>query len=195
MTDDLDLHELVSTGVATNKNKVIVSYAGNFKTKEHQYFTMAKLRFLSDKDADKFRSKAEQLHKTSPEPPPLVFRNHEEDKLHDVLIFDVEEDHMEEPNERKDVFDIYVGLPSEGGSLFMKEVTMKVVDVPRFDHYDPLATAYTPSSVHTSCTATKTMRSSHTFPPRTRISNRFIHFSVYGQMLIFVQVLELFCKD
>ena len=142
MTDDLDLHELVSTGVATNKNKVIVSYAGNFKTKEHQYFTMAKLLFLSDKDADKFRSKAKKLHKTSPEPPPLVFRNHEEDKLHDVLLFDVVEDSVEERNKRKDVFDIYVGLPSEGGSLFMKEVTMKVVDVPRFDHYDPLATAY-----------------------------------------------------
>ena len=148
VTDNKHHHDFVSTGVVTEKDKVIVSYAGNFHNNAHQYLTMAQLRFKSDKDADKFRSKAEELQKTSPEPPPLVFRNHDEDKLHDVLIFDVEEDQMEERNKRKDVFDIHVGMPSEGGELFMKEVTMKVVDVPRFDHFDPLATAYPEFSMY-----------------------------------------------
>ena len=132
-------HDLISGGKASKKGKVTVSYAGNFKTPEHQYFSMAKLQFADGKKASTFNSQAEKLQGKGV---PLVFRNTEADKIHDVLLFDTDEDKIDERHQRTDKFDIYQGMPAAGNPPFMTGVEMKVLDVPRFDHFDPLATGY-----------------------------------------------------
>lgn len=134
------MHDFVSTGFINNEDEVIVNYAGNFRMPKHQYFSMAKLRFESKDSAKAFRSKAEEVQKRSSESPVLVFRNQEADKLHDLLIFDPEENE-EGRNKRRELFDVYVGMPSAGGSKFMS-ATMRVVDLPRFDHFDPADSEY-----------------------------------------------------
>ena len=126
--------------MVSSDKKVIVSYAGSFTKPQHQYFTVAQLCFLSREDVRKFRSKAKELQQKHIDPPPLVFRNQEKVKLHSLLMLNFKSGEKES-NKHKATFDIYVGLPSEEHKPFMS-ANMKVIDVPRFDHFDVTDTEY-----------------------------------------------------
>ena len=134
-TDDKDYHSFITNRVLDNR-EVIVTYSGSFTQVQYQYFTVARLQFCTDPVADLVRTKV------SPGAGPLVFRNTEPDRAHDVLLFDTEEDAIDGRHQRTDKFDIYQGMPAAGNPPLMAGVEMKVLDVPRFDHFDPLAADY-----------------------------------------------------
>ena len=86
-----------------------------------QYFAVARFRFLSENDVATFN--------TTVESKPIVLRNlqTEQKRLHDLLFNDSEE---ERPSVK---FDFFVGLDSNAPFMTAE---MKIVDVPRYDHFD-----------------------------------------------------------
>ena len=110
-----------------NANKeVFVCCAGNFKQAQFQYSAIARFRFLSDEDMATFVKTSEG------ESQPIVLRNtlsKDKRRLHDLLFDDSEGNRLSEK------FDFYVGLPTESSVSFMT-ADMKIVDVPRYDHFD-----------------------------------------------------------
>ena len=106
---------------------------------------MAKLHYVEDADARNVRSKVQKLDQ------PIVFRNQNPDKLHDILMFDPEaeegeEEGEQERNQREEVFDVFSDFPPSGTKI--KTAKMKVVDVPRFIRFDPSVTSYPKFSVY-----------------------------------------------
>ena len=100
---------------------------------------MAKLHYVEDADAMNVRSKLQNIDQ------PIVFRNKNPGKLHDVLMFDPEPEEGQR-NQREEVFDVFSGFPPSGTK--METVKMKVLDVPRFIHFDPSVTSYPKFSVY-----------------------------------------------
>lgn len=126
VTDTPDIHSFISTDKVNAEKEIFVCYAGNFKQTVRQYFVAARFRFLTDNDVATFNTTAE---KSSSEPTPIVLRNlqTEPKRLHDLLFNDSGE---ERPSLK---FDFFVGL--ESNAPFMT-ADMKIVDVPRYDHFD-----------------------------------------------------------
>ena len=91
-----------------------------------QYFAVARFRFPSDNDVATFNT---TVKKFSSESTPIVLRNlqAEPKSLHDLLFNDSGE---ERPTVK---FDFFVGLDS---SVPFMTADMKIVDVPRYDHFD-----------------------------------------------------------
>ena len=124
VTDTADYHTFVSTAIVVDKKQIIVCYKGRFSQIPHQYFAISRLEFVSDEDVKKFE---EVIQNCGNDPlSPLSLRSHEQRRLHDLLFDDSEEGRESEK------FDFF--LPSTG--VFMS-ADMKVIDVPRFDHFDP----------------------------------------------------------
>ena len=59
---------------------------------------------------------------------PIVLRSCEQKGLHDLLYNDT--------GTLDEEFNFYEGLPTESSEPFMKRRKMKIVDVPRYDHFD-----------------------------------------------------------
>lgn len=128
-TDPTALHNFVSTGVVNQQNEVIAYYAGDFSKVSKQYETVVKLKFLSNKDAEQFNNTQKKLLRLSTDPQPIVFRSKEQ-RLHDVFFKDTGySGELEE-------FDCFVGLPSDDNSNPFMSANMKIVDVPRYEHFD-----------------------------------------------------------
>lgn len=126
VTDPPDYHSFVSVDKVNANKEVFVCYAGNFKQAQLQYSAIARFRFLSDEDMATFVKTSES------ESQPIVLRNtlsKDKRRLHDLLFDDSEGSRLSEK------FDFYVGLPSESSVSFMT-ADMKIVDVPRYDHFD-----------------------------------------------------------
>ena len=105
-----------------------VCYAGNFNEAQAQrrYFVVAKFSFTSDDDMATFKQKSESGSS------PIVLQSslqQNKKSLHDLLFNDSEETRESEK------FDFYVGLPAATSEPFMT-ADMKIVDVPRYDHFD-----------------------------------------------------------
>lgn len=94
-----------------------------------QYDTVVKLKFLHDKDAEKYIAMQEKLLKSSTEPQPIVFRS-KKDTHHDVFF-----EESEYAGE-KEKFDCFVGLPSDDDKKPFMTVKMKIADVARYKHFD-----------------------------------------------------------
>lgn len=122
-------HDFVSAGVVDDQNRVVVYYAGNFNNKAKQYATAAALKFNSDSQAKEYIEQQSALERTSLEPPPIVFRSKAKCNLHDVFFGE------SEYGDESENFDCFVGMPSDGSKPFMT-ANMKVVDVPRYVHFD-----------------------------------------------------------
>ena len=114
--------------MVNDENQVIVYYAGNFNNISKQYGTVATLQFNSDSQAKAYKSKQDSLMTTSAQQDPIVFRS-KKSTLHDVFFGE------SEYGDEKEVFDLYIGLPSHGSKPFMT-ANMKVVDVPQYEHFD-----------------------------------------------------------
>lgn len=121
--------DFVSAGVVDDEKRVAVYYAGNFDKTSNQYETVAALKFNSDSQAQDYIKQQEALTRQSTEPPPIVFRSKVRNTLHDVFFGE-----SEYGNESVE-FDCYVGFPSDGSKPFMT-ANMKVMDVPRYEHFD-----------------------------------------------------------
>ena len=107
-------------------NETFVCYAGNFNQSQHQYFAVARFKFISGTDVATFNDTVKNAGAQ-----PMVIRNlkSEPKKLHDLLFNDSEET-------RDSVkFDFFVGFPTETSKPVMT-ADMKIVDVPRYDHFD-----------------------------------------------------------
>lgn len=126
VTDAPDVHSFVSTDRVNAEKDIFVCYAGNFKQTVREYFAVARFRFLSDDDVATFNTTVE---KSGSESTPIVLRNlqNEPKRLHDLLFNDSGEEQLSVK------FDFFVGLDS--GAPFMT-ADMKIVDVPRYDHFD-----------------------------------------------------------
>ena len=129
VTDPPDYHSFVSVDKVNTVDKgLYVYYAGNFNQAQRKYFVVAKFSFTSDDDMATFKQKSESGSS------PIVLRSSlQQDKkkksLHDLLFNDSEETRESEK------FDFYVGLPAATSEPFMT-ADMKIVDVPRYDHFD-----------------------------------------------------------
>jgi len=127
--DPAALHNFVSTGVVNQQNEVIAYYVGDFNKVPKQYETIVKLKFLSNKDVEKYINMQAKLMKSSVEPQPIVFRSKEQ-RLHDVFFKDTGySGELEE-------FDCFVGLPSDDDDNPFMSANMKIMDVPRYEHFD-----------------------------------------------------------
>ena len=129
VTDPVALHNFVSTGIVNQQNEVIAYYVGNFKEASRQYDTVVKFKFLSDKDAKNYTSMQKKLLQSGTEPQPIVFRSKKQ-RLHDVYF-----EESEYAGE-KEKFDCFVGLPSDGDKNPFMSPKMKIMDVPRYEHFD-----------------------------------------------------------
>ena len=110
-----------------NANKeIFVCYVGNFSQHQpqRQYFAVARFRFLSEEDLAIFEGRASGNDPKKP----IVLRSCKKKGLHD-LLYNVTGTLEEE-------FNFYEGLPTESSEPFMKRRKMKIVDVPRYDHFD-----------------------------------------------------------
>ena len=106
-----------------NANKeIFVCYVGNFNQLQRQYFAVARFRFTSDEDVRTFEDKSSTTSK------PIVLRSSQKKILHNVLYNDT--------GSLEEEFDFYEGLPTDSSKPFMLKRKMKVVDVPRYDHFD-----------------------------------------------------------
>ena len=83
---------------------------------------LARLRFTSDEDVCTFEDKSSTTSK------PIVLRSSQKKILHNVLYNDT--------GSLEEEFDFYEGLPTDSSKPFMPKRKMKVVDVPRYDHFD-----------------------------------------------------------
>ena len=119
----------MSTGVVNQQNEVIAYYVGNFKEVAKQYDTVVKLKFLSDKDAEKYISMQKKLLQSGTEPQPIVFRSKKQ-RIHDVFF------EKSEYAGEKEKFDCFVGLPSDNDKNPFMSPKMKIIDVPRYEHFD-----------------------------------------------------------
>ena len=108
---------------------MIASYIGDFNNVSKQYDNVVKLKFLQDKDAEKYISMQEKLPKASSEPQPIVFRSKRQ-RFHE--IFFEESEYAGE----KEEFDCFVGMPSDHDKNPFMSVEMKIIDVPRYEHFD-----------------------------------------------------------
>lgn len=126
VTDTLDIHSFISTDNVNAERDIFVCYAGNFKQTVRQYFAVARVRFVSDNDVTTFNSTVEKF---SSESTPIVLRNlqTEPKRLHDLLFNDSGE---EQPSVK---FDFFAGFDSK---VPFMTADMKIVDVPRYDHFD-----------------------------------------------------------
>lgn len=120
-----------------------VCYAGNFNQAQAQrrYFVVAKFSFTSDDDMATFKQKSESGSS------PIVLRSSlQQDKksLHDLLFNDSEE------TSESEKFDFYVGLPAATSEPFMT-ADMKIVDVPRYDHFDKADDDYPENATYILC--------------------------------------------
>lgn len=127
--DPAALHNFVSTGVVNQQNEVIAYYMGDFNKVPKQYETIVKLKFLSNKDVDKYINMQAKLMKSSAGPQPIVFRSKEQ-RLHDVFFKDTGY------SGELEVFDCFVGLPSDDDDNPFMSANMKIMDVPRYEHFD-----------------------------------------------------------
>lgn len=138
-TDPVVLHNFVSTGVVNQQNEVIAYYAGDFDKVPKQYDTVVKLKFLNEKDAEKYISMLTKLGKSGAQSPPIVFRSKKQ-ALHDVFF-----EESEYAGE-KEKFDCFVGMPSDDDKNPFMSPKMKIMDVPRYQHFDdqdyPESSAY-----------------------------------------------------
>lgn len=125
------LHDFVSTGAVDQQNEVIAYYVGDFYNAAKQYETIVKLKFLSNKDAEKYINTQKKLRNRGTEDQPIVFRSKEQ-RLHDVFFKDTGySGELEE-------FDCFVGLPSDDDNKPFMSANMKIMDVPRYEHFDNL---------------------------------------------------------
>ena len=108
---------------------MIAYYVGDFNKAPKQYETIVKLKFLCNKDAEKYNMMQKKLLTVSTEAPPIVFRSKQQ-RLHDVFFKDTGySGELEE-------FDCFVGLPSDDGNHPFMCSNMKIMDVPRYEHFD-----------------------------------------------------------
>ncbi|KAK2567754.1 L-tyrosine decarboxylase [Acropora cervicornis] len=120
-------HTFVSTGACNDDDEVIAYYVGNFNKASNQYDTVVKLKFTSNKEAQEYRE-TQKLLESSNQNQPIVFRSTKQ-RLHDVFF------KTSEYAGEKEKFHCFVGFPSDDDHPFM-EPEMKIVDVPRYEHYD-----------------------------------------------------------
>ena len=102
--------------------EIFVCYVGNFKQLQRQYFAVARFRFTSEEDVNTFEDKVSSTSKS------IVLRSSQKKILHKVLYNDT--------GSLEEEFDFYEGLPTGSSEPFMLKRKMKVVDVPRYDHFD-----------------------------------------------------------
>lgn len=130
VTDSNVFHNFVSTGVVNQENEVIAYYVGDFNEVPKQYDNVVKLKFINDKAAEKYITMQTKLMQESTHPQPIIFRSKGKQKLHDVFF--EESDYAGE----KEKFDCFVGMPSDDDKNSFMSPKMKVVDVPRYEHFD-----------------------------------------------------------
>ncbi|XP_022786520.1 uncharacterized protein LOC111326721 [Stylophora pistillata] len=128
-TDPKAFHNFVTTGVVNQENEVIASYVGDFDDVSKQYDNVVKLKFLHDKDAERYMSMQEKLLKSSMEPQPIVFRSKKQ-RFHETFF------EQSEYAEEKEKFDCFVGMPSDHDKNPFMSAKMKIIDVPRYEHFD-----------------------------------------------------------
>ena len=128
MKDPDAFHTFVSTGVCNDDNEVIAYYVGNFNKVPNQYDTVVKLKFTSNKEAQEYRE-TQKLLESSNQNQPIVFRSTKQ-RLHDVFF------EKSEYAGEKEKFHCFVGFPSDDDDHPFMEPKMKIVDVPRYEHYD-----------------------------------------------------------
>lgn len=94
-----------------------------------QYETVVKLQFLHDKDAKKYMAMQEKLQQSSTHPRPIVFRSKKQ-RHHDVFFKESEYAGEHE------MFQCFVGLPADYERNHFMSAEMKIVDIPRYEHFD-----------------------------------------------------------
>ncbi|XP_067020489.1 uncharacterized protein [Acropora muricata] len=129
VTDPIAFHTFVSTGVVNQNLEVLACYVGDFREAAKQYEAVVKLQFGSDDDANEFVSKQAQLLKSNKQcSPPIVFRSNTKTRLHDVVY---EESKFAD---YKETLHCFVGLSGDYHPFLTAK--MKIVDVPRYVHFD-----------------------------------------------------------
>ena len=129
VTDPTALHNFVSTGVVNEQNEVIACYVGDFNRVQKQYEAIVKLKFMHDRDAEKYITTEKKLLKENGARKPIVFRSKRQ-RLHDVFFKDTGySGELEE-------FDCFIGLPSDNSNHPFMSPKMKIIDVPRYEHFD-----------------------------------------------------------
>ncbi|XP_048584706.1 uncharacterized protein LOC5498142 isoform X2 [Nematostella vectensis] len=141
VTDPNVHHDFITTGQLTGdkKNKhMICYYAGQFPAVSHQYCAAFKIQFFNSAEGEAVADAAAKHTE------PLTLRSVEQERLHDLLLYDFDEGDSgrHEPEVK---VDCYYGLPTEGKAPFMR-TTVRVVDVARFDHFDHTVKEYPESS-------------------------------------------------
>ena len=127
--DPTALHNFVSTGVLNEQNEVIACYVGDFNRVPNQYEAIVKLKFMCDRDAEKYIKTEKKLLKQISARKPIVFRSKRQ-TLHDVFFKDTGySGELEE-------FDCFIGMPSDNSNHPFMSPKMKIIDVPRFEHFN-----------------------------------------------------------
>ena len=107
---------------------MIAYYVGDFKRVPKQYDAIVKLKFMCDKDAQKYITTQKMLLKWNV-PQPIVFRSKKQ-RLYDVFFKNTGySGELEE-------FDCFIGLPSDNSNHPLMSPNMKIMDVPRYKHFD-----------------------------------------------------------
>lgn len=86
VTDPNVYHDFVSTGHIDERNNMIVYYSGQFPNVSHQYHAVAKVQFINTADGEPAIQGAARRGTE-----PLVLRNVEQQRLHDLLLYDFDE--------------------------------------------------------------------------------------------------------
>ena len=108
---------------------MIACYVGDFNRVPKQYEAIVKLKFVRNKDAEKYIATQKKLSKWNDVPQPIVFRSKQQ-RLHDVFFKDTGySGELEE-------FDCFIGLPSDNRNHPFMCPNMKIIDVPRYEHFD-----------------------------------------------------------
>lgn len=129
VTDPIAFHTFVSTGVVNQNFEVLACYVGDFREAAKRYEAVVKLQFGSDDDANDFLSKQAQLLKSNKQcSPPIVFRSNTKTRLHDIVY---EESKFAD---YKETLHCLVGLSGDYHPFLTAK--MKIVDVPRYVHFD-----------------------------------------------------------